>query len=337
MTDRNAVAGALASVLGLSAALGGGGLFGIAGCRAPREAQRSLEDVSVAAKVAPAVPEPTAHLPRDAASLRPAMVELEPGSDGLGAALAEAAVACESCHAEIAAQWRESAHAAASFDNPLYRVSVEGFRDAQGGRASRMCGGCHDVALLVDGAMDEPVRPDDRRAHAGVSCLVCHGVVEARPDGNGSYRLRGDEVPLPVEGDPASLRAHRRRMASPALRTAELCGSCHRSFVGAYTGHDHHLTGVDDLTAWRRSIYARASTISPPGVGPSTPEVTSTAWTWAWPNVAALTATCPKSLRHAAMPPPRTIASAPTASSVDTAGWRPCRARAISSPRRGPC
>lgn len=230
----------------------------LAGCRAGAaggETGRRPSEISAPEAAAPAAAEIAPRLPHEGGAMKPALVEVEAG-EGLGAELARGAEICESCHAEIAAQWRGSVHAAASFDNPLYRVSIERFRDDNGEAASRMCAACHDVALLVDGAMEAEVRPDDPRAHAGVSCLICHGIVEARPDGNGSYRLRSDEVVIPVEGDPASLSAHRARMAPKTLRTAALCGSCHKSFLGMGTGHDHHLPGFDDMATWRRSIHA---------------------------------------------------------------------------------
>ncbi|HHH26944.1 MAG TPA: hypothetical protein ENK57_01155, partial [Polyangiaceae bacterium] len=199
---------------------------------------------------------PVAVFPDDGGPLAPALTRVGERGEGLGERLAEAAESCANCHAEVVAQWQSSAHAAASFDNPLYRVSVERFRLAQGNEASRMCAGCHDIALLVDGAMDEPVKPDDPRAHAGVSCMVCHGIVDVRPDGNGSFDLHGDDPAIPLRDDPASLRAHRARMAGASLQTAGLCGTCHRSFLSNETGHDHHIPGADDYGAWRRSIYA---------------------------------------------------------------------------------
>jgi tetratricopeptide (TPR) repeat protein len=199
---------------------------------------------------------PTATLPPRAGPLAPARVTFTRAPAGFGRVLARDVGDCEACHAEIAAQWRSSGHAAASFDNPIYRVSVEGFRRTAGKAASRMCAGCHDLALLLDGAMDDAVSPDDPRAHAGVSCLSCHGVERATSEGNASFQLRTDEPTMPVAGDEASIRAHRMRMAPPALATTALCGACHRSFLGRETGQDHHFEGIDDIGSWRRSAYA---------------------------------------------------------------------------------
>ena len=58
---------------------------------------------------------------------------------------------CGSCHADIAAQWKTSTHALASFTNPIYRVSIDKLREDRGTAPSRMCGSCHDLALLTSG------------------------------------------------------------------------------------------------------------------------------------------------------------------------------------------
>jgi tetratricopeptide (TPR) repeat protein len=163
---------------------------------------------------------------------------------------------CAGCHADAAAQWRSSAHAFGSFNNPIYRVVVDRFRAEVGRGASRFCAGCHDVALLVDGAMSGEVTPADPRGHGGVTCRVCHGIEQVRPDGNGSYALSWSPIPVPRDGDDESLRAHKARMALPPLRTASLCGACHRAFLSPDTGNAAHLVGQDELGAWQRSAYA---------------------------------------------------------------------------------
>jgi hypothetical protein len=133
---------------------------------------------------------------------------------------------------------------------------VDRFRADVGKDASRFCGGCHDVALLVDGAMSKEVAPADPRGHGGITCRVCHGVESTRPDGNGSYVLASSPIPIPRDGDDESLRAHKARMAQAPLRTPEMCGSCHRSFLSPETGNPSHLVGQDELGAWQRSAYA---------------------------------------------------------------------------------
>jgi tetratricopeptide (TPR) repeat protein len=212
---------------------------------------------------------PAALLPRPAGRFAPAHTGIAAGTAGIvdtgdtgdtevghapgGRELADVE-SCADCHPDVAAQWSSSAHAFASFSNPVYRVSIEQYRAVLGAEASRFCGGCHDPALLVDGALDVPVEPRDPRAHAGVSCRVCHGITEVRPDGNGSYTLRDTPIPLPREDDADSLTRHRDAVSRKRIG-AELCVPCHRSFLGAETGHPHHLTGMDDITDWQGSAY----------------------------------------------------------------------------------
>ncbi|HQY61927.1 MAG: hypothetical protein IPQ09_17765 [Myxococcales bacterium] len=197
-----------------------------------------------------------ATLPSEGApDLAPAQLRVAPRGQGDGTRLADVD-GCAECHTDAFAGWKASAHSFASFDDPVYRVAVERLRAERGKQASRMCAACHDIALLVDGAMDREVRPEDPRAHAGVSCRVCHGITAVRADGNGSFDLDPSPVPVPREGDPASARAHREAVARPVLREGELCLGCHRSFLDTATGNAHHLPGQDEAGAWRRSAYA---------------------------------------------------------------------------------
>lgn len=197
-------------------------------------------------------------LPLDAADFAPSQVRLEAGSKRTGDELADVA-RCEPCHTEVVRAWRSSAHAFASFQNPLYRVSIESFREARGAEASRFCGGCHDPALLVDGAMDAEVQPDDPRARAGVTCSVCHTAVEVRPGGNAAYTLAAEPLEIPDFADEASIARHKRQVTPEPLRTAALCGSCHKAFLGEHTGHPHFISGADDMLPWKRSAYAGSS------------------------------------------------------------------------------
>jgi tetratricopeptide (TPR) repeat protein len=194
-------------------------------------------------------------LPSAAAELAPSQASVDGGTPVSGRELSDVSV-CATCHEDVVDEWRTSAHAFASFDNPIYRVSVDRFRDEVGRKASRFCAGCHDVALLVDGAMDVDVASTDARAFAGVTCRTCHGIVEARPDGNASYVLAASSIPLPDMSDPASIARHKERAAPTPLRTPELCGTCHRAFLDETTGDHAFLAGMDEFGAWSRSGYA---------------------------------------------------------------------------------
>lgn len=164
--------------------------------------------------------------------------------------------ACEGCHADVAQQWRTSAHRHASFSNPVYRAVVDGFRKEVGEATSRFCGACHDPSLLVDGAMDGEVSPTDRRGHAGVTCGTCHSIVHAHADGNGSYTLTAEPIVVPSPAGKATIPEHVAAAARPALRSFALCASCHRAYLDPSTGNAYHLVGQDDVTPWQRSEYA---------------------------------------------------------------------------------
>ncbi len=165
---------------------------------------------------------------------------------------------CAGCHSDVASHWMHSAHAYASFDNPWYRASVDEFREHRGEKASRFCAGCHDPLLLLSGDIDREVKPDNELAYAGVTCMVCHSVESTRPDGNGSFTLTDRPVLIPDPAVPREIEAHRRRLAMPALRSAALCGTCHRSFSGPAIGNENHLPGIDDLGDWGASAFAGA-------------------------------------------------------------------------------
>lgn len=170
---------------------------------------------------------------------------------------------CGACHLDIAAQWRTSAHAWASFNNPVYRVTVEKIRADRGEAASRMCAACHDLALLTSGVMDEKtISADDARAHAGVTCTSCHSAVHTTRDGNGSVTLRSDTV-FPTRGEDTSLEGHRARVGNEALRTAELCGGCHRAFLDGTTGNEAAFFGMDDFGMWEKSAFAGSAAERP--------------------------------------------------------------------------
>lgn len=193
--------------------------------------------------------------------MAPSLARITTGSPhaGLGDTIADVE-ACANCHADVASQWRKSAHAFASFNNPVYRVAVERLRKDRGEKTSHFCGGCHDVSLLVDGAMLGEILPTDLRAHAGITCQTCHGIEGARADGNASWDLDTSPVPFPKEGDAESNLRHRARVGRATLRTAAMCSTCHKAFLDKDTGNAAHLTGQDDATPWMRSAFAGSDT-----------------------------------------------------------------------------
>lgn len=236
-----AVRASFVIALGLAAACGG--------AHAPEEVRTGVAAVAAASPRplgAPALPDPTG-------PLLPSQVRFA----NKGNADLTDSQTCAECHTDIAAEWRTSAHALASFDNPVYRVAVESYRARVGNVKSRFCAGCHDISLLATGGMDEEVHPEDIRSHSGIGCRSCHGMARVRPDGNSSYDLDTSPIPLPKgKDDVEGIRAHKARVMPQPMRGAGACMSCHRVFLDEGTGNAHHIPGQDEATPWMRSAFA---------------------------------------------------------------------------------
>ncbi len=164
--------------------------------------------------------------------------------DPIGAGL------CARCHPDVAAQWASSAHRFASFNNPYYAASVNGFRDDRGRRASRFCADCHDPWLVADGGIDRAIDPATVAAQAGITCLVCHSI-ERLTDGrgNGHYGLRADAVPTGGDG-------HGKRLRPPLTAEPRFCGGCHKVGLDETVTGERWLRGQDDYDAWYDSSAA---------------------------------------------------------------------------------
>src|SRR5206468_9140095 len=109
-----------------------------------------------------------------------------------------------------------------------------------GKQASRHCGGCHDMPLMVDGLMAGDVPAADLRAHSGVTCRLCHGIQSTTKDGNGSYVWSRTPLDAPTLGDAASIAKHKQQVRVKTLGT-ELCVGCHRGFISADMNIPVHL------------------------------------------------------------------------------------------------
>jgi tetratricopeptide (TPR) repeat protein len=200
----------------------------------------------------PAVVQHEAHLPRAPGAMAPSLVEVRGNASGDVLADVDS---CATCHPDVAKQWSASAHSFASFGNPIYRYVVERVRGELGDTASRHCGGCHDMPLMVDGLMTSgaPIPSADLRAHSGVTCRLCHGVQSTTKDGNGSYALDATPLEAPVLGDAASIARHKKQVTTKV--DTELCVGCHRGFLSPDMALPAHLAGIDEPGFWRASPY----------------------------------------------------------------------------------
>ena len=195
---------------------------------------------------------PTARVPFEGDDFKPALSKLDGSFD---AETFMDTQSCTECHAEIAGEWKDSMHSFASLSNPIYFRSFENFFKERGEQNTRFCAGCHDPALMFDEAVPMNTATSTPSAHLGIGCDSCHGVIAATGAGNGSYTLTTSPIPMPVDGDDASLIAHRARLGDATLRTQTLCVSCHRGTLTPTMGHDVVLPGLDELGPWRDSAF----------------------------------------------------------------------------------
>ncbi|MCP4444757.1 MAG: tetratricopeptide repeat protein [Myxococcales bacterium] len=196
----------------------------------------------------------TASLPAKPGDFGPTRVRVE--GELSGEELVDDDKDCEPCHADVVRQWRSSSHAGASLEDPTYLATFERFRKATGAVATRFCAGCHMPALTIDGAVEKPIRPDDVRAHSGLTCKSCHRISEVSLHGNGGYTLTGGQVPDPNPKVPGSLEEHKAGFALDPLRKVSLCGACHRGFLHPDLGVNQFMAGGDVITPHLASGYA---------------------------------------------------------------------------------
>lgn len=147
---------------------------------------------------------------------------------------------CGACHTDAHTQWRQSAHGNA-FREPFYQKNVKDLQSQKGIEFTRHCESCHNPAALFSGALTKNSKVKRPFDEDGVSCISCHSIQAATNQGIGGYVM--GEPALLVKEDGTRLidvkdqqilddiPSHRRAMMRPLLKTAEFCGSCHKSQV----------------------------------------------------------------------------------------------------------
>ena len=224
------------------------------GQKAPMQHTHKADDTPMAKKPEPPEAVHGPMLPDRGGEFRPSLARLADNKVHM-ASLTEVDK-CAKCHPNEVAQWRDSVHHFSSLNNPLYRVELDNFVKASGEKKARFCNGCHEPALMFDKQLQDRFAPDRREAHLGITCGVCHGVSDARYDGNASYTLTTAKIPIPDFDDPQSIATHVKRVTTTKVDENALCVSCHRAFLSRATGHAVHLQGIDAYAPWRRSRFA---------------------------------------------------------------------------------
>jgi Flp pilus assembly protein TadD len=98
----------------------------------------------------------------------------------------------------------------------------------------------------------------------GVTCSVCHSIVEAQLDGTGSYTIRrpallAEEDGTPIYGDfsdadiLANIPKHKRAVMRPLLRSPEFCSTCHKVDAPPTLNGYKHIRGFSAYDEWQQS------------------------------------------------------------------------------------
>jgi len=185
----------------------------------------------------------------------------------------------KTCHPDIVAQWEQSAHHFASFNNQWYRKSIEYMQDVIGTKPSKWCGGCHDPAILLTGRMNTPIREQIQtpEAQAGIGCMYCHSIVEVHDTmGNAGFTVEYPEMhKLVASENPVIEMMHDymvRLDPGPHKQTflkkfhrdqvPEFCGQCHKVHLDFPVNNYRWFRGFDEYDAYQRSGVSHQGALS---------------------------------------------------------------------------
>ncbi len=165
------------------------------------------------------------------------------------------------CHEEILAEWEPSAHRYAS-RSAFFQLIQGAMAEANGAESTRYCAGCHDPISLFSGAKN--IFKDDLStpgADEGVSCVVCHSIVQTDIQGNANYVLAPPERYVAEDGFlgrfliRAYPRHHKATFGRPLMETAEYCGACHKQFIDEQLNRSTRVQLQNQYDAWKGSHW----------------------------------------------------------------------------------
>lgn len=164
------------------------------------------------------------------------------------------------CHPDITHEWAGSAHRFAG-RNHLYRAAVDELLRTGGTLAdATFCAGCHDPERVLTRRMEEYEGGVPSDGSDGVSCLVCHTMIEApgSPPSNGGFGVAAAPDAYPGTGE-----LHKRNLLLDPRRHDHVlgvnlfvisprpCKACHRLVLGPDVGlADEHVLQDQTLPPW---------------------------------------------------------------------------------------
>jgi tetratricopeptide (TPR) repeat protein len=173
--------------------------------------------------------------------------------------------AASGCHPDIYEQWNESAHHFASFNNQWYRKAIMYMQDVNGIQPSKWCGGCHDLAVLLNGVMDRPIRDNlhTPAAQAGLACTGCHSIEKVKDTmGNNGYVIKYPNLHnYLIRLDP---QPHKNSFLKPFHRESksEFCSTCHKVHLDEPVNNFRWFRGFDEYDQWQSSGVSHQGALS---------------------------------------------------------------------------
>src|SRR5437867_2941926 len=177
------------------------------------------------------------------------------------------AARCLSCHQDTHAAWGRSLHRNAARE-PFYRESADILLRTRGIEFTRHCESCHTPVALFSGALTKESgktqAPFTTFDDEGVTCSVCHSIVEARLDGTGSFTIRRPALLAKEDGTPvfgdftddqilADVPGHKRAVMRPLLRQPEFCATCHKVVAPPDLNGYKNIKGFSAYDEWQQS------------------------------------------------------------------------------------
>lgn len=174
---------------------------------------------------------------------------------------------CASCHQDTHDGWSMSLHRNAARE-PFYRESADILLRTRGIEFTRHCESCHTPVALFSGVLTresgKSEAPFTRFDDEGVTCSVCHSIVEARVDGTGSFTIRRPALLAKSDGSPifgdftdeqilADVPGHKRAVMRPILRSPEFCATCHKVAAPPDLNGYKNIKGFSAYDEWQQS------------------------------------------------------------------------------------
>jgi hypothetical protein len=178
---------------------------------------------------------------------------------------------CEHCHMATYHEWRQSLHAN-SFREPAYVKTVNLLKHTKGVYYARHCEACHNPIALLSGSLTpHPVTHATWYNNEGITCSVCHSIVQVKPTyGIGSYvmgvptaLLDKNGKPIPGEVPYSEIMKHvKRHIAAemkPFYKSPQYCAACHEADIPRSVNHYKWLPAITLYNEWQESSFSHQS------------------------------------------------------------------------------